>query len=123
MRFWLHVVNLSGSPGLGHQYSQHYNALTSTSREPLQGDPGKIPCRQKRIGVDKCHQVLGNLFSLAIALPGTRGIFIHMQEYVHHVDGKHVALTRSVNQALADFQWLAKDLGQCPTRLYGIVHL
>ena len=60
-----------------------------------------IPRSQKFIGVEKLHQVIGDLRSMVITLPGTRGILIHMQESLQHVDGKHVALTRGVNQSLA----------------------
>ena len=61
----------------------------------------EIPTNQKRIGVDKRHQVLGELSSMAIALPGARVLFIHMQEALLHVEGKRVALSRGVHQALA----------------------
>ena len=44
---------------------------------------------------------------MTIALPGSRGLFIHMQEALHHVDGKRVTLTRGFHQALMDFQCLA----------------
>ena len=77
------------------------------SRKILAG----IPRIKKRISVDKWHQVLGELRSMDIALPGIRGILIHMQESLSHVDSKRVALTRGVHQALVDFQWLAEDLG------------
>ena len=39
-----------------------------------------IPCTQRRVGVDKWHRVLGKLHSMAIALPGARGLFSQMQE-------------------------------------------
>ena len=58
---------------------------------------------------------------MAIALTGDRGLFSHIQQDLHQVDGKLVALTRGVHQALANFQCLAEDLGQQPTQLYEIV--
>ena len=79
------------------------------------------PNIQKCIGVYKWHQVLGQICSIYIALPGAQGLFIHMQDSLHNVEGKRVALTRGVHQALADFQWLAEELCKFPTRLYELV--
>ena len=78
---------------------------------------------QKRIGVHKWNRVLGGLCSMAISLPRARGLFIHIQEALCHVEGNRVVLTRGVHQALTDFQWLADDLGKRSTRLYEIVPL
>ena len=49
--------------------------------------------------VDKEQELL----YMTIDLPGARGLFSHMQESLHHVESKHVVLTRDVHQALADF--------------------
>ena len=46
-----------------------------------------------------------------------------MQEALRHVNGKRVTLTRGVHEALADFQWLAKDMDSRPTRLFELVPL
>ena len=81
------------------------------------------PNIQKCIGVYKWHQVLGQICSIYIALPGAQGLFIHMQDSLHNVEGKRVALTRGVHQALADFQWLAEELCKFPTRLYELIPL
>ena len=60
---------------------------------------------------------------MSIALPGARGLFIHMQEALRQVEGKIVSLTRGVHQALADFGCLSEDLSKFPTRLYELVPL
>ena len=60
---------------------------------------------------------------MAIALLGPRGFFSHKKKALRHVEGKRVALTRGVHQALADFQWLAEDLSRRPTRPYDLVPL
>ena len=44
--------------------------------------------RGKEGDVDKWHRVLGELLSMAIYLPGARGLFSHMQEDIHDVDEK-----------------------------------
>ena len=43
---------------------------------------------QKRIVMDKWHQLLGELCSMTISLPSARGLFSHMQEALRHMDGK-----------------------------------
>ena len=60
---------------------------------------------------------------MAIALPGTRGLFSHMQEALRHVEVKRVVLTRGAHQALAYFRWLLEDLSKLPTRVYEIMTL
>ena len=82
-----------------------------------------IKATQKRIGVDKWHRLLGELLSMTIALPGTRGLFSHTQESLRHMQGKMSALTRGVQQALAEFCWLAEDLIKRPTSLYDLMPL
>ena len=39
-----------------------------------------IPHTQRRVGVDKWHKTLGKLRSVALALPGARGLFSQIQE-------------------------------------------
>ena len=34
------MFNLPGPPGVGNKHGQHETVLTSTTGEPLQGDPG-----------------------------------------------------------------------------------
>ena len=60
---------------------------------------------------------------MLLALPGSRGLFSQMQEALRHVNDKRVTLTWGVNEALADFQWLAKDMDSRPTRLFELVPL
>ena len=52
---------------------------------------------QNHIGMENWHRVIGELQSVAIALPGDRGLFSHMQEALHHMVGKRVVLTRGVH--------------------------
>ena len=35
------MVNMPGSPGVGHQHGQHDDVLTPTPGEPLQGYPDR----------------------------------------------------------------------------------
>ena len=52
-----------------------------------------IPRTQRRVGVDKWHKILGELRSMALALPGDRGLFTLLQEALWQVKGKRVTLS------------------------------
>jgi hypothetical protein len=80
-----------------------------------------VPPDQKCIALTKWHQLLGELRSMALGLPGSQGLFSHLQAAFRHHDGKWVRLTRGVHASLANFQWLARDLASCPTRLAKIL--
>ena len=80
-----------------------------------------IPCTQHRVGVDKCHRVLGELRSMALALPGARGLFIQIHEALCQVKFKRVTLSIVVHEAFGDFKWLAEDVANRPTQMYELV--
>ena len=82
-----------------------------------------IPRSQNRVGINKWHCVLGKLRSMALALPGARGLFRQKHEALCHVKGKRVTLSTGVHEALSDLQWLAEDVANRPTRMYELVPL
>ena len=82
-----------------------------------------IPRTQHRVGVDKWHRVIGELRSMALALPRDSGFFIQMQEALCHVKGKIVALSTGVHEALEDFKWLDEDVANRPTCMYELFPL
>jgi hypothetical protein len=82
-----------------------------------------IPAHQRRIGVSKWHQVLGELRSMSIALPGSRGLFSHLQAALSKKRGCRVPLTTEVHQALADFRWIVNHIAERPTRIAELVPL
>ena len=82
-----------------------------------------IPRTQQRVGVDKWHWVLGELRSMAPALPGARGLFSQMQEALCHLKGKRVTLSPGVHEALDEFKLLADDVAKRPTRMYELFPL
>ena len=73
--------------------------------------------------MDKWHKTLGELRSMALALPGDHGLFSQMQEALCHVKGKRVTLSPGVHDALDDFKWLAEDVANRPTQMYELVPL
>jgi hypothetical protein len=78
---------------------------------------------QKRVSVQKWHKVLGEIHSMSLALPGTRGLLSVLQEALCHKshDGKRLRLHRPVHDFLDDFRWLAKEVGSRPTSIDELV--
>ena len=79
-------------------------SLSSHREKGFKEIPAEIPTSQKHNAVDKWHRVLGEIFSIAISLPVDRGLFMHMQKALFHMEGKGVELTRGIHQGLADFR-------------------
>ena len=98
-------------------------ALSPHRVAQLKGIVLSIPRTQQRVGVDKWHRVLSKLRSMALSLPGARGILSQMKEALCHVKGKRVTLSPGVHKALDDFKWLAEDVAKRPTRMYELVPL
>ncbi|KAK1732369.1 hypothetical protein QTG54_016948 [Skeletonema marinoi] len=82
-----------------------------------------IPITQKRTSVKKWHRVLGELRSMALALPGARHLFSHMQLALANKVKTRVNLNRGVHDALEDFRWILQDLKRRPTRIAELVPL
>ena len=80
-----------------------------------------IAPNQKRIQLSLWHQVLGELRSMLLGLPGAKGLFSVLQEALRHTSDKRVRLSRVVHTFLDDFRWLAQDLASRPTRLAEIL--
>jgi hypothetical protein len=78
---------------------------------------------QKRVSVQKWHKVLGELRSMSLALPGTRGLFSVLQEALRHKshDGKRLRFHLPVHDFLDDFRWLAKEVGSRLTSIDELV--
>jgi hypothetical protein len=92
-------------------------------RERLQAILDEIPPSQRRTSLKKWHKVLGELRSMSIALPGSRGLFSHLQLALKHHSQGRLRLDKGVHDALADFQWILNSLSERPTRLYELVEL
>jgi hypothetical protein len=82
-----------------------------------------IPKSQRRTSMKKWHTVLGELRSMAIALPGARNMFGRLQNAISPKSKTRVDLSKGVHQALDDFRWIAKDLTSRPTRIAELIPL
>jgi hypothetical protein len=65
---------------------------------------------QRRTSVRKWQQLLGELRSMAIAIPGSKGIFSWMQETLKHRSDNRIRLNQGVHDCLDDFRFLEQDL-------------
>jgi hypothetical protein len=80
-----------------------------------------IPLTQQRLSLEKWHSLLGELRSMAIALPGSRGLFSALQVALRSAVGTRLRLNKGFHDALTDFRWLHRDLASRPTRLQELV--
>lgn len=76
---------------------------------------------RKRVSLKTWQQVLGELRSMVLAIPGGRGLFSTLQTGILHSDRNRVRLDSHVRAQLDDFEALAADLHLRPTRLAEIV--
>jgi hypothetical protein len=77
--------------------------LPDNQAEQLKDLLDDIPCTQHRLSKEKWHTVLGELWSMALALPGARGLFSLLQEAFRHKHKHGIRLSAGVHDALDDF--------------------
>jgi hypothetical protein len=70
---------------------------------------------QRRISEKKWHKSLGELRSMSLALPGSRGLFSLLQEAFRHKTNNQVPLTPQLHTFLANFRWMYNELHTRPT--------
>jgi hypothetical protein len=78
---------------------------------------------RKRLPIKLWHQLLGELRSMAPALPGSRGLFSVLQDALGRADKRRVRLNRHIFASIADFQAIADSLASRPTRLLELIPL
>ena len=80
-----------------------------------------IPPSRRRLSLHTWHQLLGELRSMSLALPGARGLFSHLQHALRTQQGSRLRLSAAFHRALDDFRWIHRHLAERPTRLYELV--
>jgi hypothetical protein len=76
---------------------------------------------RRRVASKQWYQLLGELRSMTLAIPGGTGMFSHLQEALRLKDKSRVKLNRAVHDQLADLEFLTQSLGDRPTRIAEIV--
>jgi hypothetical protein len=71
-----------------------------------------VPAHQRRVRTKKWQQLVGELLSMVLTVPGGRGLFSVLQQVlkVGTEDGTRVRLSMEVHAILQDFRSLARDL-------------
>ena len=80
-----------------------------------------FPVTRKRVPIKEWYQLLGELRSMAPALPGARGLFSTLHGALVRSDRTRIKLNRAVRDSLADFRAIADSLRERPTRLRELV--
>jgi hypothetical protein len=76
---------------------------------------------RKRVGVKQWHKVLGELRSMVLAIPGSKGLFSLLQTGFRYTEKNRIRITPAIRAQLLDFEHLARDLGSRPTKIAEIV--
>ena len=76
--------------------------------------------KRKRASVQEWHQLLGELRSMSIAIPGSRGCFSFLQHALRP-GAKRIHITQPVRDQLLDFLHLAQDITSRPTHIAEVV--
>ena len=74
-----------------------------------------------RVATKTWHKILGELRSMALGVPGSRGLFSLLQEGLRHSDKYRIRITPAMRDQLDDFEHLAHSLSERPTELAEIV--
>ncbi|KAL3822916.1 hypothetical protein ACHAXA_010699 [Cyclostephanos tholiformis] len=82
-----------------------------------------FPPSQRRTSTKRWHGALGELRSMALALPGARHVFSSMQNALSTQSKNRIALGNGVHDALADFRWMHSNITTRPTRIAELVPL
>lgn len=77
---------------------------------------------KKQIQVRKWHKILGELRSMMLGIPGSRGLFSLLQLALQRVDEDgNILIDRPMRDQLDDFEHLTKDLASRPTAIAELV--
>ena len=83
-----------------------------------------LPRTRKRITVLDFQRALGELRSLALAIPGTRGLFSALQETLsQQLPDNRIRITDTLHSVFDDFRVLLADLHSRPTRIPELIPL
>ena len=79
-----------------------------------------IPRHQRRTSRKKWQQILGEIRSMILAIPGGRGLLSQLQAVLTHSanarPSDRLILSTAVHDQLDDLRWLVQDLGARPTQ-------
>jgi len=74
-----------------------------------------------RVGIAKWRKFLGELRSMSLGIPGSRGLFSMLQEGLKYTDQDRIKITPEIKDQLLDFEFLTRDLGSRPTAIAELV--
>jgi len=76
--------------------------------------------KRKRTSVKEWQKLLGELRSMAIAIPGSKGCFSFLQHALRP-GAARIIITKEVRDQLLDFLWISEDVCNRPTHLAEVV--
>jgi hypothetical protein len=76
---------------------------------------------RRRVSLGKWHKVLGELRSMSLGVPGSKGLFSLLQTGITYSEANRIRLTPAMKAHLADFEHLAQDLRHRHTSIAELV--
>jgi hypothetical protein len=76
---------------------------------------------RNRVGLAKWRKILGELRSMAIGIPGCRGLFGGLQHELKFVEQDRIKITSETRDLLSDMEYLADSLDERPTSIAELV--
>jgi hypothetical protein len=76
---------------------------------------------KKQVSEKLWRRVLGELRSMSIGIPESRGLFSQLQEGLKYTEKGRLRVTSDRKDQLADFEYLAQGLAERPTHLSELV--
>ena len=73
-----------------------------------------LPKEKKRVSKKIWYQVLGELRSMVLAIPGGKGLFSALDYALRRTTGR-IRLTQAVHDELDNWHWLTRDIHSRPT--------
>ncbi len=80
-----------------------------------------FPATQWQTSMKRQHEMLGELRSMYLALPGSCNIFSSMQNAISSQSKGRIALGKGFHDALDDFRWMHWNIATRPTRIAEVI--
>lgn len=94
--------------------------LPDRRKERLAAILDEYPRSRRRVQVSKWQSFIGEVRSMALAIPGLAGCFSVLQQALDP-SARRVKLSAAVHDQIDDIRWLAADLSSRPTRIAEII--
>jgi hypothetical protein len=98
-------------------------SLPDHQSDRLQDVLRSFPPHEKWTSAKRWHKTLGELHSMALALPGSHNIFSSLQNALYPLSKSCISLNKGIHDVLDDFRWMHRDISTHLTCIAEIIPL